>query len=63
MAISFRPAGNIQGKTWQYLKVEEGRYDNGTFRTLRILNGDETHWGGPAFGSVPSLIRVTLVTR
>jgi hypothetical protein len=61
--ISFRPIGSNQGKAWQYLKVEEGRYENGSFLALRILNGDETDWGGPAFGSAPSLIRVTLITR
>ena len=61
--ITFRPAGASAGQAWQYLKVEEGRYENGAFKLLRIRNGDETDWGGPRFGAVPAVLRVTLVTR
>jgi hypothetical protein len=61
--IRFQPAGKYEGKAWQYLKVEEGIYKNGTFVPLRILNGDETDWGGPGFGDTPSLLRITLVRR
>jgi hypothetical protein len=25
--------------------VEEGKYENGKFKLLRIQNGDETDWG------------------
>src|SRR5207247_1160774 len=42
--ITFKPAGKNSGKPWQYLKVEEGHFENGIFKTLRILNGDETDW-------------------
>jgi hypothetical protein len=61
--ITFRPDGASTGKAWQYLKVEEGRYENGAFKLLRIRNGDETDWGGPRFGAAPAVLRVTLVTR
>jgi hypothetical protein len=61
--ITFRPAGGRAGRDWQYLKVEEGRYENGTFALSRIRNGDETDWGGPRFGAVPAVLRITLVTR
>jgi hypothetical protein len=61
--ITFRPVGAGAGKAWQYLKVEEGRYENGAFKLLRIRNGDETDWGGPRFGAAPAVLRVTLVTR
>ena len=61
--ITFKPVGNNQGKAWQYLRVEEGSFANGAFQPIRILNGDETDWGGPAFGSSPTLIRITLNTR
>ena len=44
--FTFKPMGVNSGKAWQYLKVEEGHYENGTFKPLRILNGDETDWGG-----------------
>ena len=61
--ITFQPAGDKAGKAWQYLKVEEGIYENGSFKLLRILNGDETDWGGPGFGSSPTLLRISLNTR
>ena len=61
--ITFKGVGNNQGKAWQYLRVEEGNFANGGFQPIRILNGDETDWGGPAFGPTPVLLRVTLNTR
>jgi len=61
--VTFRPMGAGAGKAWQYLKVEEGRYESGAFQLLRIRNGDETDWGGPRFGSVPAVLRITLTTR
>jgi hypothetical protein len=61
--ITFRPARTSAGRTWQYLRVEEGRYENGTFKLLRIRNGDETDWGGPHFDAVPAVLHITLVTR
>jgi hypothetical protein len=61
--ITFRPAGSSAGKDWQFLKVEEGRYENGAFLPSRVRNGDETDWGGPRFGPVPAVLRITLVAR
>lgn len=61
--ITFHPADRNARKTWQYLRVEEGRYVNGVFKPLRILNGDETDWGGPRFGSLPTVLQITLMTR
>ena len=61
--IAFAPSGNRAGKTWQYLKVEEGRYQNGIFIPLRILNGDETDWKGPNFGDLPTVLQCTVITR
>jgi beta-galactosidase GanA len=61
--ITFHPAGNNLGKAWQYLKVEEGQFEDGKFKMLRILNGDETDWGGPRFGSAPTVLQATLTTR
>jgi len=61
--ITFRPGGVNAGKAWEYLDVEEGHYENGVFKLLRILNGDETDWGGPGFGAVPTVLRATLVVR
>ncbi|SCW83380.1 DUF5597 domain-containing protein [Mucilaginibacter sp. NFR10] len=61
--ITFRPAGSNTGTAWQYLKVEEGWYDQGVFKSLRILNGDETDWGGPAIGDKPRVLQISLVVR
>jgi hypothetical protein len=61
--FTFKPLGANVGKAWQYLKVEEGRYENGTFKLLRIRNGDETDWGGPRIGAVPAVLHTTLITR
>jgi len=61
--ITFTPIGGNTGKAWQYLKVEEGNYENGQFKMLRILNGDETDWGGPRFGAKPTVLQISLVTR
>jgi hypothetical protein len=61
--ITFHPTGSDSAKAWQYMKVEEGSFENGDFQPQRILNGDETDWGGPAFSASPTLIRVTLTTR
>jgi hypothetical protein len=59
--ITFKPTSDK--KAWQYLRVEQGSMDNGVFKPSRILNGDETDWGGPAFGPTPTLLRITLNTR
>ncbi len=61
--FTFRPVGANAGKAWQYLKVEEGQYENETFKLLRIRNGDETDWGGPRFGAVPAVLHTMLITR
>jgi hypothetical protein len=61
--ITFRPMGADSTRAWQYLKVEEGDYVDGAFKPRRILNGDETDWGGPAFGAAPVWLRISLITR
>lgn len=61
--VTFLPVGKNEGRSWQFLKVEEGNYDRGEFNVLRILNGDETDWGGPRFGSRPSVLRASLILR
>ena len=46
-------------KRRQFLRVEEGIYENGVFKFLRIWNGDETDWG-LNFGAEPMVLRVSL---
>ena len=45
----------------QFLRVEEGTYENGVFKFLRIWNGDETDWG-LNFSSEPVVLRVSVAT-
>jgi hypothetical protein len=57
------PSALIDGK-WQhrqFLRVEEGTYENGAFKFLRIWNGDETDYG-LSFGAEPTVLRVSLAT-
>jgi Domain of unknown function (DUF5597)/Beta-galactosidase len=61
--ITFSPLGTNAGRPWQYLKVEEGYFENGIFKVIRNLNGDETDWGGPGFSSHAVLLRISLVVR
>ncbi len=61
--ITFQPIGKNEGKAWQYGKVEEGKYENGKFKLLRIQNGDETDWGRPGFGKSPTVLKVSLIVR
>ena len=61
--FTFKPIGANTGKAWQYLKVEEGKYEDGKFKLLRIRNGDETDWGGPRIGTVPAVLHTTLIIR
>jgi hypothetical protein len=58
------PSALIDGK-WrhrQFLRVEEGTYENGVFKLLRIVNGGETDWGLDFFGKEPMVLRVSLAT-
>jgi hypothetical protein len=49
--------GNWQHR--QFLRVEEGEYENGAFQSQRIMNGDQTDWGLD-FGSDSEVLRVSL---
>jgi hypothetical protein len=57
--VDFQPAA--AGQHRQFLRVEEGSYENGVFKFLRIWNGDETDWG-LNFGAEPVVLRVSLAT-
>ena len=57
--VDFQPADAASREQREYLRVEEGTYYNGTFRTARIWNGDQTDWG-LNFGPAPVVLRVRL---
>jgi hypothetical protein len=63
IGVGQTPSAQIDGK-WQhrqFLRVEEGAYENGVFKFQRILNGDQTDWG-LIFGSEPEVLRVSVAT-
>jgi hypothetical protein len=45
----------------QFMRVEEGNFQNGVFKPIRIWNGDQTDWG-LNFGSAPQALQVSLGT-
>jgi hypothetical protein len=57
--VDFHPSAT--GKQRQFLRVEEGTYENGVFKMVRIWNGDETDWG-INFRAEPVVLRVSLAT-
>ena len=59
--VDFQLAGAPSSKQRELLRVEEGSYDGGAFKTTRLWNGDQTDWG-LNFGSAPQVLRVTLGT-
>ena len=58
--IDFTPSA--AGAHRDFLRVEEGGYENGVFKPIRIWNGDETDYGGLSFYAAPQVLRVLLGT-
>jgi hypothetical protein len=58
-AVSFHLPDRLPGLRMQILAAEEGRYDNGEWKFLRLLNGDETD-RGLRFHEQPEVVRVRL---
>ncbi len=52
---------SVAGGQRDFLRVEEGGYERGTWHPIRIWNGDETDWGLD-FTSAPQVLRVSLGT-
>jgi hypothetical protein len=55
--VDFRPAA--ADKRRQFMRVDEGKYENGVFKFIRILNGDETD-NGLNLRAEPIALRVSL---
>jgi hypothetical protein len=55
--VDFRPTAADQRR--QFLRVDEGTYENGVFKFIRILNGDETD-NGLNLRAEPIALRVSL---
>ena len=59
--IDFHPADPASKAKREYLRVEEGAFESGEFRPVRIWNGDQTDWG-LNFGTTPVVLRARLRT-
>jgi Domain of unknown function (DUF5597) len=59
--VDFQPADPASKSKREYLRVEEGAYENGEFRPVRIWNGDQTDYG-LNLGAAPVALRVRLRT-
>ena len=57
--VDFKPTATDLHR--QFMRVEEGSYENGVWKFLRIWNGDETDYG-LNFGGEPLVLRVSLGT-
>jgi hypothetical protein len=55
--VDFHPAE--PGRRRQFLRVEEGIFEGGEFKFLRLLNGDQTD-GGLDFHAEPLVLRISL---
>jgi hypothetical protein len=59
--VDFEVKDAASGAQRDFLRVEEGGYENGAFRPRRIWNGDETDWA-LNFGASGQVLRVRLGT-
>jgi beta-galactosidase GanA len=59
--VSFELAHPAKGEQAQYARVEEGRYEKGSWKFLRVWNGDQVDWG-LSFTSMPQVLRVRMAT-
>jgi hypothetical protein len=57
--VDFQPSDPASRAKREFLRVEEGAFDGGVFRPVRIWNGDQTDWG-LNFGSAAVALRVSL---
>jgi beta-galactosidase GanA len=58
-SVIFHLPGKVPWMHSEFLSVEEGRYENGTWRSSRLLNGDETD-RGIQFHDGQTVVRVKL---
>jgi hypothetical protein len=58
-SVSFHVPGRLPGLRMQILSAQEGSYDNGVWKPVRLWNGDETD-RGLRFHQEPSVVRIVL---
>ncbi|MDB6100195.1 MAG: glycoside hydrolase [Gammaproteobacteria bacterium] len=59
--VSFDVADPARGAKTQFARVEEGTYENGAWKFLRVWNGDQTDYG-LNFTSLPQVLKVRVAT-
>jgi hypothetical protein len=59
-SVTFHLPGQAAWMHSQIVKAEQGAYENGVWKPLRILNGDETD-RGLSFHEKPEVVRVTMM--
>ena len=59
--VEFRLTASANSQHMQILRAEEGRYENGEWKFLRLWNGDQTDWG-LNFTHLGRIVRVRLGT-
>ena len=59
--VDFQPAVPQSKAKREYLHVEEGTFENGEFKLVRVWNGDQTDWG-LNLGMKPVVLRARLRT-
>jgi uncharacterized protein DUF5597/glycosyl hydrolase family 35 len=58
-SVAFHIPGRLPGLRMQILSAEQGAYDHGQWKALRLLNGDETD-RGLRFHDAPVVVRIRL---
>ncbi len=59
-AVAFHLPGRLPGMRMQILSAEEGSYQNGVWKPLRLWNGDETDRGLQFHAADPAVVRIRL---
>jgi len=59
-SVSFHLPGKLPGMRMQVLSAEEGSYENGVWKPVRLWNGDETDRGLQFYAGDPALVRIRL---
>jgi hypothetical protein len=60
VSVSFHLPGRLPGMRMQILAAEEGSYQNGSWKPVRLWNGDETDRGLQFHEDDPAAVRVKL---
>jgi len=59
-SVSFHVPGRLPGLRMQILYAEEGSYQNGVWKSVRLWNGDETDRGLNFHQNQPTVVRIRL---